>query len=139
MQKCNFTLSWEGEWFSFNSEWELDSFLYEKLGNLDNDELKKIKSAVIFSSDPKTATVEKIKQLQEEVKKYKVTHSIISSEDGEEIIESHYNIPNSTGVSTFIKSPIVTGTTTTAFDEEGLFSIIGISDKPDVKSIVRSD
>lgn len=139
MQKCNFTLSWEGEQFSFNSEWELDSFLYEKLGNLDNNELKKIKSAVIFSSDPKTATVEKIKQLQEEVKKYKVTHSIISSEDGEEIIESHYNIPNSTGVSTFIKSPIVTGTTTTAFDEEGLFSIIGVSDKSDVKSIIRSD
>ena len=69
MQKCNFTLSWEGEWFSFNSEWELDSFLYEKLGNLDNDELKKIKSAVIFSSDPKTATVEKIKQLQESLSK----------------------------------------------------------------------
>ena len=147
MQKCSFTLNWEGEWFSFNSEWELDSFLYEKLGGLSDAEFKKIKSKVIFSSDPKVSTIEKIKKLQEEVEKKlqeregknKSIYSVITSEDGEGFIETSYNLKHSTGVSTFIKSTLVNGSATTEFDEEGLFSIIGVSDKPAIKSALNSD
>ena len=67
-----------------------------------------------------------------------VKHTVVSSEDGEEILETYYQIENSKGVTSFIKASIAQEAATTSFDKEGLFSIMGVTD-PYIKNSFESD
>jgi hypothetical protein len=92
----------------------------------------------LFSADAQKVAAEKLENIRKEMSKYAVEHTVVSSEDGEEILETYYKIPDSIGVSTFIKSSIAHTAATTTFDKEGLFSIMGVTD-PSIKNSFESD
>ena len=133
MDLCKFILHWNGELCSFDNEWALDSFLYSNFKEWNDS-----KSTILFSADAQKVAAEKLENIHKEMSKYAVEHTVVSSEDGEEILETYYKIPNSTGVSTFIKSSIAQDAATTSFDKEGLFSIMGVTDTT-IKNSFESD